>query len=170
MNSQWPQCVCVCSKKCLVSCTCVHDCMLMFVCDSFSMCPVESLSGNISGPPRYGGLCPPTTLPANGCCPHPSVCWWCSVLGAQVCTCLTPSDCLAGPGDRGTGGTPWGGGVPSGLGPLWHSWLPARPAGLPLHPCVASALWLRGGPRLGLSSALSRRVKRLSLSVVLLGL
>ena len=66
---------------------------------------------------------------------------------------LTPGGYLAGPGacrsvrplpgQRGPSGL-----RPRGLqlGSLWHSWLPAEPAGTPVQPPLASAPWLLGDP------------------------
>ncbi|CAI5657759.1 unnamed protein product [Oreochromis niloticus] len=78
---------------------------------------------------------------------------------------LTPGGRLAGPGACGPAGPLPGGGVPSGLwalglklGPLWHSWRPAEPAGTPLQPALASAPWLLGDLSFGALLSSSQEV------------
>lgn len=120
------------------------ECMLVFRCDSFSMCLVESLplwehlrTPQVWRPlsPHYNSL-PVATALTRWCAGG----FRCSALGAQVCTRLTPSGCLVGPGDRGMGGTPWGGGVRSGT-------VGCRQG---LQACHCSPVWLLhcgcGGP------------------------
>ncbi|KAL3984463.1 hypothetical protein ACER0C_016088 [Sarotherodon galilaeus] len=113
------------------------------------------LSGDISGPPRYGGLSPP----------HHSPCQWQtpSDIGALVVLCVrgwasryAPAHSLAAayrglePGAR---SGHFGGGVPSASRPgarsLRHSWLPAELTGTSLQPPLASAPRLLSDPSSG---------------------
>ncbi|KAL3971562.1 hypothetical protein ACER0C_027081 [Sarotherodon galilaeus] len=96
----------------------------LYVCLHVGLGIRRHLSGDISGPPGFGGPSPPTTSPAGGRRPQTSVRWWFFVSGGgrPGTHRLTPWRLLIGAWSLGLARATSGMGCPWPLGPgLGHS-------------------------------------------------